>query len=83
MNASSMSTLEVVLIIALVIGVIFSNLAVLKYSAKFKMPQFGDPNKKADSTADQQQDADKANAATDPEPREAQSEAGEKDESKK
>ncbi|WP_338593511.1 DUF2897 family protein [Shewanella khirikhana] len=75
-----MSTLEVVLIIALVIGVIFSNLAVLKYSAKFKMPQFGDPNKKP---ADQQQDADKANEASDPEPREAQSEAGEKDESKK
>ncbi|RLV59284.1 DUF2897 family protein [Parashewanella curva] len=35
-----MSTLEIWLIILLVIGVIMSNLAVLKYSAKFKMPQF-------------------------------------------
>ncbi|WP_394132756.1 DUF2897 family protein [Shewanella maritima] len=37
--------LEVWLIIILVVGVIASNLAVLKYSAKFKMPQFGDPKK--------------------------------------
>ncbi|MBV7317029.1 DUF2897 family protein [Shewanella sp. NIFS-20-20] len=36
-----MSDLEVILIIVLVIGVIISNLAVLKYSAKFKMSQFG------------------------------------------
>lgn len=36
-----MSNWEVILIIALVIGVIASNLAVLKYSAKFKLPQFG------------------------------------------
>ncbi|MGB0894538.1 MAG: DUF2897 family protein [Parashewanella sp.] len=35
-----MSTLEVWLIILLVIGVVVSNLAVLKYSAKFKMTQF-------------------------------------------
>lgn len=44
-----MSNFEVGLIIALVIGVIVSNLAVLKYSARFKLPQFGqqDPNKKA------------------------------------
>lgn len=40
-----MSTFEVWIIIILVIGVIASNLAVLKYSAKFKMPQFGDPKK--------------------------------------
>ncbi|QDE31031.1 MULTISPECIES: DUF2897 family protein [Shewanella] len=33
---------EVWLIIILVIGVIASNIAVLKYSAKFKMPQFGE-----------------------------------------
>ena len=33
---------EVWLIIILVLGVIASNIAVLKYSAKFKMPQFGD-----------------------------------------
>lgn len=40
-----MSSLEVWLIIILVIGVIASNLAVLKYSAKFKMPQFGQHSK--------------------------------------
>ncbi len=40
-----MSSLEVWLIIILVIGVIASNLAVLKYSAKFKMPQFGQQSK--------------------------------------
>ncbi len=52
-----MSTFEVWLIIILVIGVIASNLAVLKYSAKFKMPQFGKPNlptkKDAPSTTEQ------------------------------
>lgn len=36
-----MSDLEVGLLILLVVGVIASNLAVLKYSAKFKMTQFG------------------------------------------
>ena len=42
-----MSTLEAWLIIILVLGVIASNIAVLKYSAKFKMPQFGKaPTKK-------------------------------------
>ena len=41
-----MSDLEVGLIILLVIGVIASNLAVLKYSAKFKMTQFGKDHKK-------------------------------------
>ena len=41
-----MSTLEVWLIIILVIGVILSNLAVLKYSAKFKLPQFKQPKEK-------------------------------------
>ncbi len=48
-----MSTLEVWLIILLVVGVIMSNLAVLKYSAKFKMPQF-----KADSDKDKTQEKD-------------------------
>lgn len=41
--------LEVWLIIILVLGVIASNLAVLKYSAKFKMPQFGEPKKPEDA----------------------------------
>ncbi len=40
-----MSTLEVWIIIILVIGVILSNLAVLKYSTKFKLPQFKAPVK--------------------------------------
>lgn len=40
-----MSDLETWLIIILVIGVIASNLAVLKYSAKHKMTQFGKDNK--------------------------------------
>lgn len=43
-----MSDLETWLIIILVIGVIASNLAVLKYSAKYKMPQFGKENKPKD-----------------------------------
>ena len=45
-----MSDLEVGLIILLVIGVIASNLAVLKYSAKYKMPQFGKDQKKPSSS---------------------------------
>jgi hypothetical protein len=38
----SLEGYEVWLIIILVIGVIASNIAVLKYSAKFKMPPFGE-----------------------------------------
>ncbi|MEH6463706.1 MAG: DUF2897 family protein [Shewanella psychromarinicola] len=38
----SLEGYEVWLIIILVLGVIASNIAVLKYSAKFKMPQFGE-----------------------------------------
>ncbi|MCG9738934.1 DUF2897 family protein [Shewanella insulae] len=41
-----MSSLEVWLIIILVLGVIASNLAVLKYSNKFKLPPFGKPQQK-------------------------------------
>ncbi|MCG9756684.1 DUF2897 family protein [Shewanella insulae] len=44
-----MSSLEVWLIIILVLGVIASNLAVLKYSSKFKMTQFGKPQHKPDA----------------------------------
>ncbi|WP_413488544.1 DUF2897 family protein [Shewanella baltica] len=40
-----MSTLEVWIIIILIVGVIASNLAALKYSAKFKLPQFGQNGK--------------------------------------
>lgn len=41
-----MTDLETWLIIILVLGVVVSNLAVLKYSAKFKMTQFGKDHKK-------------------------------------
>ncbi|MDP2559966.1 DUF2897 family protein [Psychrobium sp. 1_MG-2023] len=34
-----MTTFEIILIIALVLGVIGSNLALLKYSNKFKLPE--------------------------------------------
>jgi hypothetical protein len=44
-----MSSIEAWLIIILVLGVIASNIAVLKYSAKFKMPQFGKPEDKPTS----------------------------------
>ncbi|MBB1440904.1 DUF2897 family protein [Shewanella sp. SG41-4] len=45
----SLEGYEVWLIIILVIGVIASNIAVLKYSAKFKMPQFGEHKNQAQS----------------------------------
>ena len=45
-----LSGLEVWIIIILVVGIIASNLAVLKYSAKFKMPQFGEHKKPNDET---------------------------------
>jgi F0F1-type ATP synthase assembly protein I len=54
-----MSDLEVGLLILLVIGVIASNLAVLKYSAKYKMPQFGKDQKKPKSTDPVTQDKKK------------------------
>jgi cytoskeletal protein RodZ len=44
-----MSSIEAWIIIILVLGVIASNIAVLKYSAKFKMPQFGKPEDKSTS----------------------------------
>jgi len=43
----SLEGYEVWIIIILVIGVIASNIAVLKYSAKFKMPQFGEHKDKS------------------------------------
>ncbi|MFB2647384.1 DUF2897 family protein [Shewanella mangrovisoli] len=57
-----MSSLEVWIIIILVVGVIASNLAALKYSAKFKLPQFGQHDKekqlKTDNRANPSPDAD-------------------------
>ena len=44
-----MTDLEVGLLILLIIGVIASNLVVLKYSTKFKMSQFGKGHKKTES----------------------------------
>ncbi|QSX39063.1 DUF2897 family protein [Shewanella sedimentimangrovi] len=62
-----MSSLEVWLIILLVVGVIASNLAVLRYSAKFKLPQFGDPKKNAKEQQGQpQNEANQAAADADP-----------------
>ncbi|MFB2732972.1 MULTISPECIES: DUF2897 family protein [Shewanella] len=59
-----MSSLEVWIIIILVVGVIASNLAALKYSAKFKLPQFGQHDKekqlKTDNRANPSPDADKS-----------------------
>ncbi|MXR67240.1 DUF2897 family protein [Shewanella sp. JBTF-M18] len=50
-----MSSLEVWLIIILVLGVIASNLAVLKYSNKFKLPPFGKPQQKQHTAKDENQ----------------------------
>jgi len=57
-----MSTLEVWIIIILILGVIASNLAALKYSAKFKLPQFGqhDKNKQLKTGETQPSAPDKA-----------------------
>ncbi len=63
-----MSTLEVWIIILLVVGVVASNLAALKYSTKFKLPQFGQQqNKHLDSskTRFQAQETDKNTSALD------------------
>ncbi|MCT8865369.1 DUF2897 family protein [Shewanella xiamenensis] len=50
-----MSSLEVWIIIILVVGVIASNLAALKYSAKFKLPQFGQHDKEKQLKSDMTQ----------------------------
>ncbi|MBL4814578.1 MAG: DUF2897 family protein [Shewanella sp.] len=60
-----MSDLETWLIIILVIGVIASNLAVLKYSAKFKMTQFG-KNTKLSTRAKKPADAKEKTTPSDP-----------------
>lgn len=71
-----LSGFEVWIIIGLVVGVIASNLAVLKYSAKFKMPHLGDhkdksitPGENEDINGDAHQDdnigADKNVSSTD------------------
>ena len=54
-----MTDLETWLIIILVLGVIVSNLAVLKYSAKFKMTQFGKGGKKPTSNSDNSDQPDR------------------------
>jgi hypothetical protein len=58
-----MSSIEAWLIIILVLGVIASNLAVLKYSAKFKMPQFGKPGEKPASQSDSESEKTDAEAS--------------------
>jgi cytoskeletal protein RodZ len=57
-----MSSIEAWLIIILVLGVIASNIAVLKYSAKFKMPQFGKPEEKPTSESDSESHSEKTDA---------------------
>lgn len=44
-----MSTLAVIGLIAIVLGVIVSNIMLLKYSAKFKMPKAYTPPKASDN----------------------------------
>jgi hypothetical protein len=51
-----MSGWEIALIIIVVLGVIASNLAVLKYSAKFKFPSQSELNRKWDVKNKKQQD---------------------------
>ncbi|WP_281214023.1 DUF2897 family protein [Shewanella insulae] len=55
-----MSSLEVWLIIILVLGVIASNLAVLKYSNKFKLPPFGKPQQKQHTAKGENQTENKS-----------------------
>ena len=56
-----MTNLETWLIIILVVCVIVSNLAILKYSAKFKMTHFGKDHKK---TANNNDTTDKQSSTT-------------------
>jgi cytoskeletal protein RodZ len=62
-----MSSIEAWLIIILVLGVIASNIAVLKYSAKFKMPQFGKPEEKPASKSDSESESESHSEITDAE----------------
>lgn len=64
-----MSDLEVGLLILLVIGVIGSNLAVLKYSAKHKMPQFGKDHKQPKPTTPADQNGPKQQENKDDRPK--------------
>ncbi len=54
-----MSDWETVLLIILVVGIIASNLVVLKHTAKFKMHQFGNHKDKSVKTKDKRSE-DKA-----------------------
>ncbi|USD36417.1 DUF2897 family protein [Ferrimonas sp. SCSIO 43195] len=48
------------LLIALILGIIVSNIMVIKHTANFKMPQFGKPNlPKPDSKPDSESGDDK------------------------
>ncbi|GIU23948.1 DUF2897 family protein [Shewanella sp. MBTL60-007] len=62
-----MSDLEVGLLILLVLGVIASNLAVLKYSAKHKMTQFGKNHhdkKRSNKDGTEQKESDQSGVTT-------------------
>ncbi|GGP84300.1 DUF2897 family protein [Shewanella ulleungensis] len=60
----SLEGYEVWLIIILVLGVIASNIAVLKYSAKFKMPQFGEPKDNKTTAEQDKTDIEQGSADT-------------------
>ncbi|MBW8184773.1 DUF2897 family protein [Shewanella nanhaiensis] len=80
-----MTDLETWLIIILVVGVIASNLAVLKYSAKFKMTQFGKDHKKSANSHDDAQGKQSSDSQqdkqTDPEKKQSNT-ASKKDDDK-
>ncbi|QYJ80345.1 DUF2897 family protein [Shewanella acanthi] len=68
-----MSNFEAWIIIILVVGVVVSNLAVLKYSSKFKMPQFGqdkghDTSLKGKTSGTEEPEAEQATSAPDKTP---------------
>jgi len=72
-----LSGFEVWIIIGLVVGIIASNLAVLKYSAKFKMPHLGPHKGKSIVSEDGRQASEKQ--APDETASEQQSEVNAKD----
>lgn len=66
-----MSDWEALLLVLLIVGIIASNLAVLKHTAKFKMPQFGSHKEKSikgksdKANSDKQGDSDGADKPAD------------------
>lgn len=63
-----MSNLEAWIIVILVLGVIVSNLAALRYSAKFKLPQFGQQDQRKVLMQDKVLKQDEETPAASPQP---------------